>query len=150
MALISDTHSRSLDRPTIVYGLRGMVYMEIEVRGPEHDLHSGTYGGMVHNPAQALSEIIAATARCQRHITVPGFYDRVRALGDEERAELDKASYSEAELKQETGVPAPGAKPNTGCTSGPASGRPWRSTGWWAAGPARARKPCCPPRPWRR
>ncbi len=60
VVVISDSHILGLDRPSIVTGLRGMVYMEIEVRGPEHDLHSGTYGGLVHNPAQALAEIIAA------------------------------------------------------------------------------------------
>ena len=106
VALISDTHSRSLDQPTIVYALRGMSYMEVEVFGPKRDLHSGSYGGMVHNPAQALCEIIAQLHDANGTVTVPGFYDRVRALDAEERAELNKASYTEAELKQETGVPA--------------------------------------------
>ena len=109
--LISDTHSRSLDQPTIVYALRGMSYMEIEVFGPRRDLHSGSYGGMVHNPAQALCEIIAQLHDADGKITVPGFYDRVRSLGAEERAELDKAPYTESELKAETGVPAAWGEP---------------------------------------
>lgn len=102
--LVSDTHSRSLEQPTIVYALRGMSYMEIEVFGAERDLHSGTYGGVVHNPAQALCEILAQLHDANGTITVPGFYDRVRVLDDEERAELDRLPYTEDELKAETGV----------------------------------------------
>lgn len=102
--LVSDTHSRSLEQPTIVYALRGMSYMEIEVFGADHDLHSGTYGGVVHNPAKALCEIVAQLHDANGTITVPGFYDRVRALDAEERAELAKLPYTEAELQAETGV----------------------------------------------
>lgn len=107
VVVISDTHSRSLEQPTIVYALRGMSYMEIEVWGPSKDLHSGMYGGMVHNPAQALVEIIAQLHDANGTITVPGFYDNVRALDEAERAELAKMPYTEAELYAETGVPAP-------------------------------------------
>lgn len=106
VVLISDTHSRSLEQPTIVYALRGMSYMEVEVMGAQRDLHSGTYGGIVHNPAQALCEILAQLHDANGTITVPGFYDRVRQLDDEERAGLDKVPYTEAELKAETGVTA--------------------------------------------
>jgi acetylornithine deacetylase/succinyl-diaminopimelate desuccinylase-like protein len=106
VVLISDTHSRSLEQPTIVYALRGMSYMELEVFGPRQDLHSGMYGGMVHNPAQALCEIIAQLHDANGSVTVPGFYDNVRALDDDEREELNKAPYTEAELLSETGVPA--------------------------------------------
>jgi len=102
--LISDTHSRSLEQPSIVYALRGMAYMELEVQGPQRDLHSGTYGGAVHNPAQALCEIIARLHDDNGTVTVPGFYDRVRPLDDEERAALDRAPYTEEALKAETGV----------------------------------------------
>ena len=104
VVLVSDTHSRSLEQPTIVYALRGMSYMEIEVFGSDHDLHSGTYGGVVHNPAQALCEIISRLHDENGTITVPGFYDKVRALDDDERAELDKLPYTEDELCAETGV----------------------------------------------
>ncbi|GAB4571146.1 MAG: dipeptidase [Anaerolineae bacterium] len=106
VVLVSDTHSRSLEQPTIVYALRGMTYMELEVTGPTRDLHSGTYGGMVHNPAQALCEIIARLHDANGTITVPRFYDRVRQLDDDERAELNRAPYTEEDLKRETGVPA--------------------------------------------
>ncbi|MBN1967346.1 MAG: M20/M25/M40 family metallo-hydrolase, partial [Anaerolineae bacterium] len=105
--VVSDTHNRSLDTPLIIYALRGMTYMELEVWGPDHDLHSGTYGGVVHNPAQALCEIVARLHDANGTITVPGFYDRVIALSDEERDELQKNPYTEPVLREETGVPAP-------------------------------------------
>ncbi len=111
VVLVSDTHSRSLEQPTMVYALRGMSYMEIEVTGPRQDLHSGTYGGMVHNPAQALCEIIAALHDEHGTITVSGFYDRVRHLDEEERAELNRLPYTEDMLRAETGVPAAWGEP---------------------------------------
>lgn len=106
VVVISDTHSRSLEQPTLVYALRGMVYMEIEVRGPRRDLHSGTYGGVVHNPAQVLCEIVAQLHDANGRVTVPGFYDAVRPLDEEERQELVRLPYTEDDLRRETGVPA--------------------------------------------
>ncbi len=106
VVVISDTHSRSLEQPTIVYALRGMIYMELEVHGPEHDLHSGTYGGIVHNPAQALCEIIARLHDSDGRVTVPGFYDKVRPLSADERDALAEVPYTEADLIRETGAPA--------------------------------------------
>lgn len=105
IVVVSDTGMKSLDAPSIVYGLRGISYMEIEVRGPQHDLHSGTYGGLVHNPAQALVEILANLHDDQGHITVPGFYDRVVVPDAGERAELAKTPIEEDQLRRETGVP---------------------------------------------
>jgi acetylornithine deacetylase/succinyl-diaminopimelate desuccinylase-like protein len=104
VAVISDTHMLGLDHPSIVAGLRGIVSMEIEVRGPSQDLHSGLYGGVVHNPAQALVEILAELHDENGHITVPGFYDRVREPSDAERAELAKVPFTAEQLKQETGI----------------------------------------------
>lgn len=104
VVLVSDTSMLGLDRPSIVIGLRGMTYLEIEVRGPSHDLHSGMYGGVVHNPAQALVEILAALHDDQGHVTVPGFYDKVRVLSEAERAELAKVPFSPERLKNETGL----------------------------------------------
>jgi acetylornithine deacetylase/succinyl-diaminopimelate desuccinylase-like protein len=80
VVLISDTSSRSLVQPSIVYALRGMCYMELEVRWPRRDLHSGCYGGAVHHPAQALCEIFARLHDGNGTVTVPGFYDAVRTL----------------------------------------------------------------------
>lgn len=107
VVLVSDTHVKSLAEPTIIYTLRGTCAMELEVTGPRQDLHSGTYGGMVHNPAQALCEIMAQLHDANGTITVPGFYDRVRPLEEEEREILMQQPYTEADLAAETGVPAP-------------------------------------------
>ncbi|MBN1963680.1 MAG: dipeptidase [Anaerolineae bacterium] len=107
VVIVSDTSMQGLDRPSIVYGLRGITYMEIEVRGPSHDLHSGMYGGIVHNPAQALAEILAAMHDTDGRVTVPGFYDRVRAVDADERAELAKTPFSLERLQNETGLSTP-------------------------------------------
>lgn len=104
LAVISDTDVLSVDQPSIVYGLRGLVYTELEVFGPVKDLHSGSYGGVVHNPALALAQIIAKLHDEHGNVTVPGFYDDVRPLSEEERKALAEVGMSEAKLKEETGV----------------------------------------------
>lgn len=88
VALISDTAFVARGRPSIVYGLRGLAYMEIRARGPNRDLHSGQFGGAVLNPAGALCRIIAQLQDADGRIMIPGFYDAVRPLTDEERAEF--------------------------------------------------------------
>ncbi len=105
--VISDTAIQALDQPSIVYGLRGLVYVELEVRGPERDLHSGGFGGVVHNPAQALCEIVAALHRPDGSVAVEGFYDKVRPLSAEERALLAQTEVSEDEWRRLTGAPQP-------------------------------------------
>lgn len=105
IVVISDTGMKSLEAPSIVYGLRGITYVEVEVRGPAHDLHSGSFGGIVHNPAQALVEILAQLHDEEGRITVPGFYDRVVVPDAEERAELSKTPIAEDKLRRETGIP---------------------------------------------
>lgn len=94
------------DKPTITYGLRGLAYFEVHVWGPDHDLHSGLYGGTVHNPAQALIELIAGMHDAQGRVTLPGFYDAVRPVSAEEHAEMAKLPMDEAFYKAQTGVPA--------------------------------------------
>ena len=79
--------------PTITYGLRGLAYFELRLRGPSHDLHSGMFGGVVHNPAQVLCELIAAMHDASGRVTLPGFYDRVRPLDAEERRELGPPAH---------------------------------------------------------
>lgn len=91
--------------PTIVYALRGLVFFELRIYGPEHDLHSGVFGGVVHNPAVALSEIIAGLHDANGTVTIPGFYDRVRHLGEQERAELARLPMDEKFYLEQTGVP---------------------------------------------
>ena len=92
--------------PTITYGLRGMSYLEIRLQGPDHDLHSGSYGGAVHNPAQVLCELIAGMHDAHGRVTLPGFYDRVRAMDSDERKELARLPMGEAFYLEQTGVPA--------------------------------------------
>ncbi len=105
-ALNPDTGMLGADIPTITYGLRGLAYFELRVSGPAHDLHSGLYGGAVHNPAQVLCELIAGMHDAQGRITLPGFYDRVIELSVDERAELARLPADDAFYLLQTGVPA--------------------------------------------
>lgn len=92
--LISDTGMISNDQPSITTGLRGLSYVEVEVTGPNRDLHSGLYGGAVANPINILAKMIAALHDENNHITIPGFYDKVEELSSKERAEMAKAPFS--------------------------------------------------------
>jgi acetylornithine deacetylase/succinyl-diaminopimelate desuccinylase-like protein len=107
ICVISDSSMPTIERPAITHSLRGMTYIEIHVEGPHDDLHSGFYGGAVHNPALALVEILARLHNPDHSIAVPGFYDDVVNLTDVERAEVAKTDMSEAELLAATGAPAP-------------------------------------------
>jgi len=92
--LISDTGMIAKNIPSITTGLRGLSYVEVEVTGPNRDLHSGLYGGAVANPINILTKMIASLHDENNHITIPGFYDKVENLSDEERAEMAKAPFS--------------------------------------------------------
>ncbi|MFH6767789.1 dipeptidase [Gaetbulibacter aquiaggeris] len=92
--LISDTGMIANDVPSITTGLRGLSYVEVEVTGPNRDLHSGLYGGAVANPINVLTKMIASLHDENNHITIPGFYDKVENLTQEERAEMAKAPFS--------------------------------------------------------
>lgn len=92
--VISDTGIIANDIPSITVGLRGLSYVEVEVTGPNRDLHSGLYGGAVANPINILCEMIAKMKDDKDHITIPGFYDDVEILTDEERAEMAKAPFN--------------------------------------------------------
>lgn len=105
-ALNPDSGILAPDVPTITYALRGLAYFELRLTGPDHDLHSGMFGGAVHNPAQALCEIIAGMHDEQGRVTLPGFYDRVRPLDEEERAELSRLPVGDEFYLKETGAPA--------------------------------------------
>jgi acetylornithine deacetylase/succinyl-diaminopimelate desuccinylase-like protein len=105
--VVSDTAQFAKGYPAICYGLRGICYMEVFVRGPKMDLHSGEYGGTVTNPANALAQMIAklhdpATGR----VAIPGFYDDVLELTSAERAEFAKLPFNEGEYKKHLGVEA--------------------------------------------
>ena len=105
-ALNPDTGMVAPDLPTITYALRGLAYFEIRVYGPSQDLHSGIFGGTVHNPGQAICELIAGMHDENGRITLPGYYDRVRALTKDERDEIARLPKDEAWYLEHTGVPA--------------------------------------------
>lgn len=104
VVLISDTSMISLDTPSIDTGLRGLAYMEVEVTGPNRDLHSGVYGGAVANPATILAKMIASMHDENNHITIPGFYNQVQELSAEERTALNAAPFDEEEYKKDLGI----------------------------------------------
>ncbi len=107
VCVISDGSILGKDEPAICYSLRGMSYMEVHVQGPAHDLHSGGYGGTVHNPAQALAEIIASLHNPDGSVNIPGFYDDVLALSEQERSELAKTNWTDEYWRSATGAPQP-------------------------------------------
>jgi acetylornithine deacetylase/succinyl-diaminopimelate desuccinylase-like protein len=102
--LISDTSIIANDVPSIEAGLRGLSYVEVEVTGPNRDLHSGVYGGAVGNPIQVLCQMVTSMKDENNHISIPGFYDDVAELSKEERAELNKTPFNETEYKKDLGV----------------------------------------------
>ncbi len=102
--LISDTAMLSLENPSIDVGVRGLSYIEVEVTGPNRDLHSGVYGGAVANPITILAQLIASMHDENNHITIPGFYDAVLDSSESERAEMAKAPYDEQEYMDDLGV----------------------------------------------
>src|SRR5476651_139416 len=104
VVLISDTSMISMENPSLETGLRGLSYLEVEVTGPNRDLHSGVYGGAVANPATILAKMIASFHDENNHITIPGFYDDVIALTDSERKELNAAPYNEEGYKKDLDV----------------------------------------------
>jgi acetylornithine deacetylase/succinyl-diaminopimelate desuccinylase-like protein len=99
--LISDTSMIGNKTPSIDVGLRGLAYMEVEVTGPNRDLHSGVYGGAVANPINILCDMIASMHDKNNHITIPGFYDKVLKLSPKERAEMNKAPFKLAAYKKD-------------------------------------------------
>ena len=104
--LISDTGMIANDIPSITTGLRGLSYVEVEVTGPNRDLHSGLYGGAVANPINILTKMIASLTDEDNHITIPGFYDNVEELSTEERAEMAKAPFSLENYKKAIDIDA--------------------------------------------
>ena len=102
--LISDTAMIANDIPSIDSGLRGLSYVEVEVTGPNRDLHSGVYGGAVANPIQTLCKMITDCKDKNNHITIPGFYDDVLELSDAERKDLARAPFDLNEYKKDLGI----------------------------------------------
>jgi len=105
--VLSDTAKHDADTPALTFSTRGLVYKQITVQGPVKDLHSGVYGGAVANPANVLARLIASWHDEAQRVTIPGFYDDVRPLPDEDRRSLAEMGISDAELLAATGSPAP-------------------------------------------
>ena len=105
VCVISDSSMPSIDEPAITHSLRGMTYLEIEVRGPREDLHSGFFGGATHNPALALVEILGKLYNPDNTVAAPGFYEDVVPLSQEERDMVAKTAISDDQFKDATGVP---------------------------------------------
>ena len=104
VVLVSDTGILSNEQPSITVGLRGMTYVEVEVTGPNRDLHSGMYGGAVANPINVLCQMIAALQDADGRITIPGFYDDVEELSAEDRAAMNAAPFRDEEFNRELGI----------------------------------------------
>ncbi|HEY0298369.1 MAG TPA: dipeptidase [Arachidicoccus sp.] len=104
VVLISDTSMISLDTPSIDTGVRGLSYIQVEVTGPNRDLHSGVYGGAVANPITILAQMIASLHDENNHITIPNFYDDVQVLSEDERQKLNSAPFDIEEYKKDLGV----------------------------------------------
>src|SRR6195952_2014650 len=104
VVLISDTSMISMEHPSLETGLRGLSYLEVEVTGPNRDLHSGVYGGAVANPATILAKMIASLHDENNKVNIPGFYDKVINLTDAERTALNNAPYDEKEYKEDLDV----------------------------------------------
>lgn len=115
VVLISDTHIYSNEQPTVTTGLRGLSYMEVEVEGPNRDLHSGLYGGAVPNPINVLAEMIAKLHDEEGRITIDGFYDNVEIVSAEDRAEMNKLKDNPEEFKKSIGLS--GVEGETGYTT---------------------------------
>ena len=106
VVLISDTSVIANDVPSVTVGLRGLSYLEVEVTGPNRDLHSGVYGGAVGNPINILCEMIASLKDENNHITIPGFYDDVEVISTEERAAMNEAPFNMENYKEDLGIDA--------------------------------------------
>ena len=108
VAVMSDTRFLAPGRPAITYALRGGLGLELEVESLRQDVHSGSFGGAVHNPIQALCEIIARFHDANRRIAIPGFYDRVRCLSPKERAVMARTGPTYAQILRDGGALRPG------------------------------------------
>jgi acetylornithine deacetylase/succinyl-diaminopimelate desuccinylase-like protein len=104
--LVSDTGMISMDCPSVTIGLRGLAYMQVELTGPDHDLHSGLFGGAVANPANVLTKLVASLTDSEGRIAIPGFYDDVLVISDDERKLMAGAPFDEEEYKRSITVDA--------------------------------------------
>jgi len=104
VAVMSDMPMLAANRPALTYAMRGGLSLELEVRGPQRDLHSGIYGGAIHNPLQALCEIIAQLHDAEGRVTIPGFYTRVRRWREQERDDMARVGPRDGQILQDAGA----------------------------------------------
>ncbi len=105
LLLVSDTSLFAPGQPAICYGLKGLCGLQVDMRGPRSDLHSGMYGGTIHNPLHAMARLLASLFEDDGKIAVEGFYDAVRPISDAEKAEFARVPYDEEALREALGVP---------------------------------------------
>src|SRR5512143_2742344 len=105
VVVISDSPMFDRGVPSICYGLRGLIYFQVDLRGSKSDLHSGSFGGAVANPGMVIAQVLAQMKDKGGRVKIPGFYDDVRPLRDEERAEFKKLPFNETRYRKELGVP---------------------------------------------
>ncbi len=111
VCIISDTSMATPTQPVIISALRGIAPMELHVSGPRQDLHSGSFGGSIHNPVLALAQIVSQFHDEQGRVIVPGFYDGVRPLSDADRHKMHANAYTEDQWRSDTGAPQPWGEP---------------------------------------
>jgi acetylornithine deacetylase/succinyl-diaminopimelate desuccinylase-like protein len=114
VVVISDSAMFAPGLPTLLFSLRGLAYLQIDVQGPDRDLHSGSYGGAVINPAMALARILATFHDANGRVAIPGFYDDVRDWGDVVRAQIRALPFDDEEFRLETGAPSLGGESGFG------------------------------------
>jgi acetylornithine deacetylase/succinyl-diaminopimelate desuccinylase-like protein len=142
--LVSDTPMYDYGMPSLCYGLRGLCYMEVEVVGPDRDLHSGSYGGVVENPINALARMISKLKDENGHILIAGFYDSVVAVGEEERQELARLPFDEEARKKDLTVDTfTGEREYLPRSNAPGHVRRSMSMVFGVALQARVRRRCC-------
>lgn len=146
LVFVSDTGMWSESTPTICTGMRGKADCQIDLFGPDSDIHSGSFGGAVPNPATTAAELAAALHDGDRRVAVPGFYDGVIELTERERELFAKLPFDEAAWLTTAKSHGTQGEAATRPWNGSGPGRPPRSTGSGAATPAPAARPSCPPR----
>ena len=142
LVVISDTGMFDRGVPSICYGLRGLIYFQIDLRGSKGDMHSGVFGGAVANPAFVLAQMIAQMKDRSGRVKVPGFYDDVRPLEDAERQAWAQLPFNEKKYKKTSAFRSWRARPATRRSSGRGRGRRSRSTACCPALRAKGQRPC--------
>ena len=141
VVVISDSPMFDRDVPSICYGLRGLAYFQIDLRGTASDLHSGSFGGAVANPGFVLAQMLSRMKDRGGRVKIPGFYDDVRPLGDEERKAFARLPFNERQYRTDLGAPKLFGERDYRRSSGCGRAPPSRSTACCRGSPAMAPRP---------